>query len=184
VAPLGALAWPAGPDSLSALTSPPGDPTVYDVLVGLHVATALIGFGSVGLSGVYGGSARSPDPGRREEAARFFQGALRAQYLILVVPFLGAAALWFRPGGHDYSATWVLIGAVVWLLASALLLGVVRPAEDCLRRSLGPPSSPGSPPVAAADHEPAWSGTRLLWASVATDVLFVVALAVMVTQPV
>jgi hypothetical protein len=59
---------------------------------------------------------------------------------------------------------------VTWLAAATALIAVVRPAEKVIRKS-----SPG-PDLAAA-------GRRLMWASAACDVLFVVAFALMVTQP-
>lgn len=145
---------------------------LYDALVALHVLAAVVGFGAVGLSGVYGGTARHVDrPEAGEEAARYFRAPGRAEWLVLAVPFLGAAALAFRPEGADFGAVWVVSGAVVWLAAAALLLGVVRPEEGRIRAAAG-----GRNGVAA-------SGRRLMWAGAISDLLFVVALVLMVGQP-
>ncbi len=66
---------------------------------------------------------------------------------------------------------WVVTAAVVWAAAAALLLGVVRPAERRIRNA----AEVGAAAVAA--------GRRLMWAAVASDVLFVAALVLMVGQP-
>ena len=144
---------------------------LYDVLVAVHVVSAVVGFGAVALSGVYGATARRADrPEAQEETARYFRSPGRAEWLIVPVPFLGAAALGARPEGADFGAVWVVTAAVVWAAAAALLLGVVRPAEGRIRNATE---------VGAA----AAAGRRLMWAAVASDVLFVAALVLMVGQP-
>jgi hypothetical protein len=144
---------------------------LYDVLVALHVVSAVIGFGAVALSGIYGSTARHIDrPEAREETARYFRSPGRAEWLILPVPFLGAAALGARPQGADFAAVWVVVAAVVWLAATVLLLGVVRPAHRQIR-------------AASSPEQTASAGSRLMWAALASDVLFVVALVLMIGQP-
>jgi hypothetical protein len=149
---------------------------LYDVLVALHVISAVVGFGAVALSGIYGATARQVDkPESREEMARYFRSPGRAEWLVLLVPFLGAAALGARPDGSDFGAVWVVTAFVLWLAAAAVLLGAVRPAERRIRAAAAAgPDRPG--PAAAA-------GRKLMWASVASDVLFVAALVLMVGQP-
>ena len=155
---------------------------MYDALIAAHVVCAVVGFGAVALSGVYGGFAgrpgtqgddrgappqdRRPD-GPPEEVARFFASRGWAEWLIVPVPFLGAAALAAKPSKGDFADVWVVGGMVIWTLAVVLLLLVVRPAESSIRR--------GELVLRA--------GRRLMWSSVASDVLFLVALALMVTQP-
>ena len=145
-------------------------------MVVAHVVCAVVGFGSVALSGVYGGIARrsagrpesmGPQTAEREEASRYFDSRGWAEWLILLVPFLGAAALAVKRGKGDFGDVWVVGGMVAWVAAAVLLIGVVRPAETRIRSA-----------VAVAE-----SGRRLMWAGVASDLLFVGALALMVTQP-
>jgi hypothetical protein len=145
---------------------------LYDALVALHVISAVVGFGAVALSGVYGATARHAGrPDAREEIARYFRSPGRAEWLILLVPFLGAAALGVRPEGADFGAIWVVSAGVLWLAAAALLLRVVRPAERQIRAAAGEAG-----PTSAA-------GRRLMWAAAGSDVLFVAALVLMVGQP-
>lgn len=143
---------------------------LFDTFVVLHVVAAVIGFGSVAISGVYGGTARHPErQGAAEETQRYFRAPGRAELVLLLVPVLGAVALGLRPDGADFGAFWVISGFVLWMAASALLLAVVRPAEAAISRA-GP----------AGD---AAAGARLMWAGAACDLLFVLALGLMITQP-
>jgi len=135
----------------------------FDVLVALHVTCAVVGFASVAVSGAYGVIA----PGSPEEGRRYFSSPGRAELLILAVPVFGVAALAVRPSGHDFAAAWVLAALGIWAAASALLLGVVRPAERRLRASVG-------------DRAAARALAR---AGAACDVLFAAAVFLMITQP-
>lgn len=143
---------------------------VYDALVTAHVVFAVIGFASVAFSGVYGALARRSvhtEGSEREEVTRYFDSRLWAEWFIVPVPLLGAIALAAKPHGGDFSEAWVVIGILLWAFATALLFAVVRPAEARIRASRDIDSS----------------GKTLMWAALVSDVLFVLALAVMVTQP-
>jgi hypothetical protein len=145
---------------------------VYDVLVALHVVSAVAGFGAVAISGVYGALAKRPErPDASEETRRYFQSSGRAEWLVLAVPILGAAALGARPDGGGFSHLWVIGGIAVGLAAGALLLGAVRPAEAQIRAAH------------AAGHAAPPAGRRLMWAAGASDLLFVAALVLMIGQP-
>jgi hypothetical protein len=167
-----------------------GHPGLYDALVALHVVSAVVGFGAVALSGLYGATASHPDrAGATEEAARFFRSPGRAQWLLLVVPVLGAAALGWRPSGADFGDTWVIAASIIWLAAAALLLGVVRPAERRIRAALrpvadrGPPGPASARPAPAPDPDLAGAGRLLMWGAIGSDLLFVAALVLMIGQP-
>lgn len=152
-----------------------GHPGLYDVLVGLHVVCAVVGFGSVAVSGAYGAIGRRARAGDGvEEVRRFFGSGSGMQHLLLVAPVFGIAAMAVRPGGSEFGQVWAVSGLVLWALAAAVLFGAVRPAERAIRAGLAPDGGPTA--VGAA------SG-RLMWAAAASDVLFVVALMLMVTQP-
>jgi hypothetical protein len=176
--------------------------TPYDVLVGLHVAAAIVGFGAVALSGVYGGSATRPGrDGAMEELRRYFSAPGRAGLLVTVVPVLGVAALLAEPGPTQLGQLWVAVALVLWVIASVLLFLVVRPAEVAIRREVrpagGPPGEPGVVAVAAGAtaEDPGEvvdagavarlqaAGSRLRWAAAASDLVFFVALVVMVIKP-
>jgi uncharacterized membrane protein len=185
---------------------PAGHPAVYDTLVALHVVSAVVGFGAVAISGAYGTVARRDPNG--DEIRRYFAGPIRAEYLVLVVPFLGAAAMGVRPGGREFGDLWVIAGAVIWVIAAILLLKVVRPAEAVIRKQdpghradVDPGHRADADPGHRADVDPGHradadpghradmrfatgkAGTRLMWSAAVSDALFVAALLLMVTQP-
>jgi hypothetical protein len=165
-----------------------GHSGLYDALIALHVVSAVVGFGAVALSGLYGATARHPDRARAtEEAARFFRSPGRAEWLVLVVPFLGAAALGVRPSGADFADTWVIAASIIWLAAAALLLGVVRPAERRIRSDIRPLTEGGPARPASVRPGPApdlaAAGRLLMWGAIGSDLLFVAALILMIGQP-
>lgn len=173
-----------------------GHPALYDTLVALHVVSAVVGFGAVALSGIYGATARHPDrPGSAEEAGRYFRSPGRAEWLVLLVPFLGAGALASRPSGADFADTWVVAASIIWLAAAALLLGLVRPAERRIRaathtdrpvnakRPDADPDPDPDPARLSPAPELAGAGRLLMWGAIGSDLLFVVALVFMIGQP-
>jgi hypothetical protein len=138
---------------------------LYDALVVLHVVCAVAGFGAVAVSGVYGGLARNP--ANHGETARYFASRSLAEWLIVPVPFFGIAALLVDHRSAAFGRAWVIGGEAAWVVAAALLLLVIRPAERRIREN-GETEQPGR---------------LLLVGGIASNVLFAVALALMVTQP-
>lgn len=162
------------------------DKAAYDVFVALHVAAAVLGFGSVALSGVYGGNARRLDQeSAAEELRRYFRAPGRVELALLAVPVFGAAALALDPGSRGFGELWVDVGLGLWAVAAVLLLGIVRPAEAVLRRASRAAEVPEEPVGHGLISErglPA-AGRRLQWAAAGTDLIFLVALIVMVIKP-
>ena len=92
----------------------------YDLLVGLHVLSAVVGFGAVSVSGTYAGRARSlaaphQDPGLRRY---FHPGTNWAERSLLLTPVLGAVVLWSGDRAAA-SQAWPWIGLGCWVLAAA-----------------------------------------------------------------
>jgi hypothetical protein len=88
-----------------------------------------------------------------------------------VAPVFGLAAMSVRPGGREFGDLWAIAGIVIWVVAGGLLTAVVRPAERRIRAAGGD--------LTGARRD----ATRLMWAAAGSDLLFVIALFVMVTQP-
>jgi uncharacterized membrane protein len=149
----------------------------YDVLVAVHALTALVGFGAIALSGVYGVTAeRRARPDALEEVRRFFVRPPLAEAAVLAVGVLGVAAELTDPHGHGVGQLWTTVGLVVWLGASGIWWLVVRPAERRVGEATG---GAGAPDLHVLDVE----GRRLGVAAALTSVLFVIALGVMIWQP-
>jgi len=181
--------------------APAGHPVVYDILVAVHVSMALVGFGAVALSGAYGVVGRK---GLSRELARFISGRTWAEFALVAAPLFGVAAMAVRPGGSEFSQLWAIVGLAIWVVASVLLVCVLRPAETKLRSAVAradlDPHDPDerageSQAVARAEvggeerrdmaleMDVRVHATRIAWAGALSDLLFVGALMMMVTQP-
>lgn len=188
-APLGAAAARSAGVLIASSTG------VFDGIVAVHVACAVIGFGALALNGAYGFWARrAATAGVTEEVRRYFASPARVELFVVPVPFLGVGALLAQPGGRGLGQVWAWLAALVWLVAVVVLFGVVRPAERQIRAVLlaGPaahelPAGPAAHELLAAGPAPASelaaAGGRVGWGGVVTDVAFVVALLLMVFQP-
>ncbi|MGI8492887.1 MAG: DUF2269 family protein [Acidimicrobiales bacterium] len=149
----------------------------YAVLLAAHVASAVVGFGAVAVSGIYGHVAARTGTGDTRslgELRRYFRQPGRAEWLVVPVPFFGVGAL---AVSNDSSAAhaWVFAALVIWAVAAALLVRVIRPAEaelHALLRAREPP--PGTLSRA---------GNRINAAAAACDVCFFAALVLMVIRP-
>ena len=162
----------------------------FVVLVILHAGVAIAAFGAIAVSGVYGFTAqRHGRPGAIEELRRYFAKPLRTEAVVLAVAPLGVVALLVDPHGSGMGQLWVGAALLLWVVASALWLATVRPAESAISRAVAvfdadTAGSPGSGSadaagiVALGDHP-----RRLARAAVVTDIVFVLALALMVFQP-
>lgn len=147
------------------------------IVVVLHALVAVVAFGGIALSGFYASMARHPGrPGVIEELRRYYAAPLRAEAAVVSVGLLGALALGLDPGGGGFAHAWVSGAVILWSAASALWVGVVRPAERALRAAL----EQAGPDVGETLRCP---GRRLAWAAAVTDVIFVVALGLMIYQP-
>ncbi len=154
-----------------------GPHSAYAVLVVVHVLSAVVGFGSVALEGVYGFGARRPQrPAAHEELARFFASPSRARLLIWPVPAVGIAAVLVEPHGKGMGQAWVIAALVLWIVEASVVTGVVAPAERALRAALATSGAPGEDHLASC-------GARVAWGALSSDVMFVIALGLMVFQP-
>ncbi|MGH9076510.1 MAG: hypothetical protein ACRDY0_03500 [Acidimicrobiales bacterium] len=168
---------------------------MFPLLIGLHVTAALVGFGAVALSGTYGSTAADLGrPGAGEEARRWFGRPNRAAWAVFAVPGLAVAALAAAGRTAELGQMWIDAALVLWLAAAALVALVVGPAEARLRRlvggagpnlgATGPALEAGDPALEAGDPALARAaGRRLARAAATCDLIFVVALALMIWQP-
>jgi uncharacterized membrane protein len=153
---------------------------LYDIVMAFHVLASVVGFGALGSTGSYAAAARrSSDPFSSASLTRYFTpGRNWAARAIVLVPLLGGALLALGHGQDDSSA-WPWIGLAVWAVAVGIASAVLWPAERRLQQCLV--RGREAPGAADALASAARSAER---AAAATSLLFVVAFAVMVWQPV
>ncbi|MDQ2754184.1 MAG: DUF2269 domain-containing protein [Actinomycetota bacterium] len=153
--------------------------TIYVLLVVVHIITAVVGFGAVAVSGVYGGLARRASPGgvsQSEEVRRYFGRPVRAELLLLAVPFVGLGAV--AADRQRLAQVWIVGALIIWWAAAGLYVGVVRPAEAALCRLALDKDGDPTPSMEAEQ-----AGTRLVWAAGICNLAFFVALVLMVIRP-
>jgi hypothetical protein len=110
----------------------------FGIVLALHVAAVLVGFGSVLVTGVQGARlARLPEGPLPAHLARFFatprNWAARAVYL---VPLLGAALVWLSDGRFAFDDPFVEMGGGLWVAAVLLSEALVLRGERRLARVL------------------------------------------------
>jgi Predicted integral membrane protein (DUF2269) len=170
------------------------------VMLVLHVATAVVGFGAVIATGVAARAARRS--ASAPAARRYFRpGPNWASLSLLLVPVFGAAleALQKFPDVHQ---AWPWVALVLWAVAAAIGVFVHWPAERRIQALVSaagdeadrPPAGDartraphdlgsGAPDLDTAPPDLQGPCRRAVWSSAAMAVLFVACVGVMVTQP-
>jgi uncharacterized membrane protein len=132
----------------------------YNVMLLLHVLTAIIGFGGVLLNGLYAREARNRPPaeGLAIMEANTFVSLKVAEKFIWAVPILGFGLAGMSDDVWKMSQTWLAASIVLYLLSLAVSYGFLQPRVKQmleLQRELvaaeasGAPSTGGPPPQAA-----------------------------------
>jgi uncharacterized membrane protein len=148
---------------------------LFEAVLAAHILCAVVGFGSVAVTGGYASLARPrPDRGAVPDAARryFRPGPSWASRVIFLVPVFGLV-LAGMSGGSDFRQPWLWIGSGLWLFAAALAVGLVWPAERRLA-SIVNEGATGS------IDGPSW---RASLAAGAIDIAVVAAFVVMLARP-
>lgn len=104
---------------------------LYSILLLLHVAAAVVGFGAVVLTGIQAARVRrGPSQPGAEALRRYFRpGVNWAGRTLYVVPVVGFALVADSGGAFDASDGFVVGGLVLWLMATVLAEALVWPAE-------------------------------------------------------
>lgn len=151
---------------------------VFVVLVVLHVATAVIGFATVAIEGVYGASWRRwQTETLGEETKRFFASDLPTIHALWAVPVLGLAALAVE-GGNHFGQAWAVSALLLWVLAAAVATAVVVPARRSLQAELVGVEIGATVPAGTRA-----TARRLSRGAAVCDVVFVIAFVLMIFRP-
>ncbi|HLI43641.1 MAG TPA: DUF2269 family protein [Acidimicrobiales bacterium] len=110
---------------------------LYDVLLLFHVASALIGFGSVAIGGWAASRARHRrEPAGDDRVVRFFRPGIDwPARLVLLVPVLGLAML-FGGDREAVGQAWPWAGLALWCVGAGHVIGIGWPAEAQAQREL------------------------------------------------
>ena len=154
----------------------------YDLVVGLHVLSAVVGFGAVSVSGAYASRARSvAEPHRDPGLKRYFHpGTNWAERALLLTPVLGAIVLW-SGDRSAVSQVWPWIGLGCWVLAAAVATGRCWPAERKMQAWLAAVPGDEEPAPPRAEFREACRAVQ--GGASVISLCFLVAVVVMIWQP-
>jgi hypothetical protein len=176
----GAVTPPAFPVAVHAV--PEG--AFYSILLLLHVACAVIGFGALCLTGFQAHRAgRGPSAPGADGVRRFFRPGINwAARALYGVPVFGFALIAASRGAFSADDGFVVIGLGLWALATLVAEGLVWPGERRLQEVV---SASGDDiwGTAPADARFVRTCRRLALSAGALAVVFVVAVVLMVAQP-
>lgn len=118
------------PATLAAVHSVPKG-AVYSILLLLHVASAVVGFGALAMTGVQARRARRGPAGAGSEGVRrFFRPGINwAARTLYAVPVFGFALISSSAGAFSTKDGFVIAGLILWALATVVAEVVVWPGE-------------------------------------------------------
>ncbi len=177
-----------GVATLAAPARPVPTGVLYTSLLLLHVLCAVVGFGTVVVTGVQAARARrgSSVPGAEGVQRYFRPGVNWAGRALYGVPVFGFCLIGASQGAFGAADGFVVIGLALWLTAALVAEAVVWPGERRIQVQLpeiwaqGENGFPGVHGAAAAlDRE----CRRVAVSAAALAVLFVAATVIMVGKP-
>jgi hypothetical protein len=120
-----------------------------------------------------------------EELRRYFAHPARLWGLLVLVPFLGAGALAAQPNGKGLDQVWVFGALAVWLAATLVAGSLVVPSLHQMQAVLLKSDDAGASPAARSSLAVRFARAgRIASRSAAfCDILFLVALALMIFRP-
>jgi uncharacterized membrane protein len=125
------LPLPVAAVPVAALAPPVPEGPGYSVLLVVHVAAAVVGFGALATTGLQAARARrGPGAPGAEGVRRYFQpGVNWPARAVYAVPVLGFALAADSHGAVMIGDGWVVAGLVLWLAAAVVAEAVVWPGE-------------------------------------------------------
>lgn len=157
-------------------------PVGYAVALVVHIVAAVVGFGSLALSGVYGGWGRHLESRHDlEDMRRYFAKPNWAARSIWLVPFAGGAAVWLRSGAGDLGQIWVIAATGCWVIGIWMAVTFIWPAEGGIRPIVNQVLPPTGEPVGLDELDRLCR--RMGRAAAVCDVIFTVALMLMIFRP-
>jgi hypothetical protein len=169
---------PVAVHQLPAVVHPVPTGAGYSVVLLLHVACAVVGFGAVVMTGVEAQRARQGPAGPRADGVlRYFRpGVNWAGRALYGVPVFGFVLIAASQGAFSSNDGFVVAGLGLWALATVVAEVVVWPGERRIQEALAAGwESSGGPSDADC--------RRLAGSAALLGAIFVVAFVLMVAQP-
>jgi len=158
----------------------------YNVLLVLHILSAIVGLGAVMLNGLYAAQAqkRPGPPGRAVSEANFAVSGI-AEYVIYLIPVFGILLVLASHKIFTFGQTWVWLALTLYVIAIGISHAVLIPAHKKTNALLaemeqGPAPAGGPPPQVAQIQA---LGKRQAAAGMTLNLFVVAILALMIWKP-
>ncbi len=170
--------WLASTAGRAVAPAPPSGPAFSVVLV-LHVASAVVGFGAMVTTGVQAARVRQgPDAPAAGAVARYFRpGVNWVARVIYLVPVLGLSLIALSRGAFGLEDPFVEVGLGVWLTSVLVAELVLWPGERRIQQALVEQWP------ARIDEETDRVCRHVAWTAPILAMLFIGAAVVMVVKP-
>lgn len=159
--------------TLLALSSNRG--AAYDLVLLAHVLAAMVGFGAIGMAGIFAQVLCRRGPGSEAVRRYYSPGTNWAGRILFVVPVLGVALVAMSRGGWSFADGWVVIGLVLWAAAAVTSELILWPAERALQELVAGGT------FEVGEHRSL--GRRVTAVAAGLVAVFLVAVFVMVSKP-
>lgn len=157
------------------------DSTIYQIVLLLHIAAAIVGFGGVIAHGAYNAKAFAGTAGDAVAILKTTKTVTNlAHYAIYGVFLLGIALVALSDSAISFGAPWISGSFVVWFLMVGAAHGLVKPTVAGLLEQ-----AEGLAPDAMMSTEPAVLplAKKLALGEGVTQLLLVISLVLMIWQP-
>jgi uncharacterized membrane protein len=154
---------------------------LYRIILLLHIATAIVGFGGVITHGAYHARAFRGPAGAAATILTATRGIGKiADYAIYAVLPLGIVLVAISDDAIGFGDPWISASFLVWILMVGAAHGAVRPAVKTMIERAG---AIGEDTVLETDTDAAAAARKLMIGEAAVQLLLVVALVLMIWQP-
>lgn len=155
--------------------------TLYRLVLLLHIATAIVGFGGLIAHGAYHARAFRSPAATAASVLEITRGAAKvAEYAIYAVLPLGIVLIAISDDAFSLGDPWVSASFVVWLAMVGAYHGAVRPAVATMMSRARELSAET---VLSTDPEVEAASRKLMIGEAAIQLLVVVALFLMLWKP-
>jgi len=157
------------------------DSTLYQIVLLLHIAATIVGFGGLIAHGAYNARAFRGPAGVGSTLIETTRGVSKiAEYAIYAVLPLGIVLIAVSDDTFGFGDPWVSASFLVWFVMVGVYHGLVRPAL----RAIGERAAAVAPDsLVDTDQDAVAASKRLMMGEAATQLLVVVALFLMIWKP-
>ncbi len=145
------------------------DSEVYRLVLVVHIAAAVVGFGAIALNGMYASQAHRRGGAEGAAIGEANRAATRgAALFVYAVPLLGIALILLSDGTWGFDQLWISLSFLLYIVAAGLLGALVIPAQKR---------------ISAASGDLGRLQTKVATGTAAINLLVVALLALMIWKP-